>query len=133
MRNIVVGYDGSDAARRALERAAELADEGANVTVVSAVHLLAGKGGVPFDPVEKENHEQDLQQAAARLAERGMTARTVEGFGDPAGVIATQAKEMGADLIVVGTEHKNLLQRLLLGSVSTGVAHRAPCDVLVVA
>jgi nucleotide-binding universal stress UspA family protein len=39
---------------------------------------------------------------------------------------------VGADLIVVGTEHKNLLQRLILGSVSTGVAHRAPCDVLVV-
>jgi nucleotide-binding universal stress UspA family protein len=79
MRNAVVGYDGSDAARRALERAAELADEGANVTVVSAVRLLAGKGGVPFDPVLRKNHEQDLERARARLAELGMTARTVEG------------------------------------------------------
>ena len=133
MRNIVVGFDGSESARRALERAAQLADEGANVTVVSAVHLLAGKGGAPFDPVEREAHERDLEKAGTRLAELGVTARTVEGYGDPAGVIAAQAKEVGADLIVVGTEHKNLLQRLILGSVSSGVTHRAPCDVLVVA
>lgn len=36
-------------------------------------------------------------------------------------------------MIVIGTEHKNLLERLLLGSISSGIVHRAPCDVLVVA
>ncbi len=35
MRNIVVGLDGSDSAQRALERAAELAQNGTPVTVVS--------------------------------------------------------------------------------------------------
>ena len=44
MRKIVIGYDGSDSARRALERAAEFVD-GGSITVVSAVHRLGGKSG----------------------------------------------------------------------------------------
>jgi nucleotide-binding universal stress UspA family protein len=133
MRNIVIGYDGSASARRALERTAQLVDDGASVTVVGAVHLLAGKGGMPLDPVEREEHERQLEEAKARLAQLGLNVNAVEGYGDPAKVIVAQAKEVDADLIVVGTEHKNLIERLLVGSVSAGVAHRAPCDVLVVA
>jgi len=38
-----------------------------------------------------------------------------------------------ADLIVIGTEHKNLVERLLMGSVSSDVVHKVPCDVVVVA
>ncbi|MGH3023967.1 MAG: universal stress protein [Gaiellaceae bacterium] len=132
MRKIVVGYDGSESARRALERAARLAENGSAVTVVSAVHPLAGKGGVTHDPVEKEEHARHLEEAGRRLAALGVEARLVEGFGDPARVISAQAENAGADLIVVGTEHRNVIERLLLGSVSSGVAHRAPCDVLIV-
>lgn len=43
-----------------------------------------------------------------------------------------QARDVDADVIVIGTEHKNLIERLLMGSVSSGVVHRAACDVLVV-
>ncbi|MGH2995181.1 MAG: universal stress protein [Gaiellaceae bacterium] len=132
MHTIVLGYDGTDSARRALERTATLAN-GGPVTVVSAVHVLRGKGGIPYDPVEEEDHEQHLKEASARLAELGVESRTVEGYGDPAKVITAQASKVNADLIVVGTEHKNLIERLLMGSVSSGVVHKAPCDVLVVA
>jgi nucleotide-binding universal stress UspA family protein len=132
MREIVVGYDGSESARRALERAAHLVENGSAVTVVSAVHLLAGKGGVTHDPVEKEEHARRLEAAGRHLAALGVEARLVEGFGDPAKVITAQAESTGADLIVVGTEHRNIVERLLQGSVSSGVAHRAPCDVLIV-
>ena len=132
MQTIVVGYDGSEPADRALGRATELIDGGGTVVLVSAIHMLAGKGGMGFDPIEKETFDQQLDAAKARLAGKGIAATTVEGMGDPARVITEQAKEAGADLIVVGNGHKNLLERLLFGSVSDGVSHRTNCDVLVV-
>jgi nucleotide-binding universal stress UspA family protein len=134
MHTIVVGYDGSDAAKRALERAVELVENGASVTVVSAVPLtLPGKGAVkPYTPWEEEEHRQQLEEAKAALAAKGVASELVEGVGDAADVIVDQAREKAADLIVVGSRGKNLAERIALGSVSTKVVHHAPCDVLVV-
>ena len=52
--------------------------------------------------------------------------------GDPADVICRRARELDADLIVVGSRGLGTLDRFLLGSVSAAVAQRAPCSVLVV-
>jgi nucleotide-binding universal stress UspA family protein len=132
MHTIVIGYDGSESAKRALERIPELAHDGAEVHVVAASHRLAGKGGMSWDPIEKEQHEADLHQAKERLASAGVRAQVAAGMGDPATVITELAKEIDADLIVIGNEHRNLIERLLLGSVSDGISHRTSCDVLVV-
>jgi nucleotide-binding universal stress UspA family protein len=132
MNTIVIGYDGSESADRALERIPDLARNGTKVHVVAASHRLAGKGGMSWDPIEKQQHEADLHKAKARLAEAGIQAEVAEGMGDPATVIIELSNEVDADLIVIGNEHRNLIERLLLGSVSGGVSHRAHCDVLVV-
>jgi nucleotide-binding universal stress UspA family protein len=131
MSGIVIGYDGSDASRRALERAAALAD-GRSVVVVGAVTPLISRAARIADPVEEEEEIARLAEAKARLAELGVEATSVEGIGDPANVIVAEAEEIGADLIVVGCEGKNLLERLLFGSVSAGVSRKAAADVLVV-
>jgi len=135
MRNIVVGYDGSEPAKRALSAAAELAG-GADVTVVSAVQLasVTGRGPIPaVDPYEVAERQRELAEAAAFLREtRGIAPREVEGHGDPADVIIDEAKAVGADLVVVGTRGLGAAARLVLGSISTKVLHHAPCDVLVV-
>jgi nucleotide-binding universal stress UspA family protein len=130
--NIVLGYDGSDSARRALEKAAELVN-GGTITCVAAVRLLGGKGGLAYSPIELEDYAAALREAKERLQELHVDARTMQGRGDPAGVITAEALEEHADLVVVGSEHKNVLERLLFGSVSDGVLHRAKTDVLVVA
>jgi nucleotide-binding universal stress UspA family protein len=134
MRNIVVGYDGSDTAKRALDRAAELAPGGATVTVVSAVHVHppAGRAAGPIDADEVSERRHELAEAEKVLGEKGVKSTLVEGHGDPAEVIVDQAKEIGADLIVVGTRGMTAPARIVLGSVSTKVVHEAPCDVLVV-
>ena len=133
MRNIIVGYDGSEPAKHALSRAAEVAD-GATVTVVSAVHIRpsGARGPVQIDPAEMRERRRALEEAAALLREEGITAREAEGHGDPADAIIDEATEVGADLIIVGTRGLNAAERMLLGSVSTKVLHHAPCDVLVV-
>ena len=113
MHKIVIGYDGSESADRALDRAAELLDEA--VTSSGQRDSHARRQGRGFDPIEKEDFERQLVKAKARLADAGIAATTVEGMGDPARVIAEQAKQSGADLIVVGNSHKNILERLLFG------------------
>jgi nucleotide-binding universal stress UspA family protein len=132
MKTIVVGYDGSESAQHALERAAALANGEAKITVVGAVHTVASKVGVTYDPVEQEDQARHLADAKARLSELGVEARTLEGKGDPAELIVNQAEYENADLIVIGSEGKNLVERILFGSVSAGVVHRAKTDVLVV-
>ncbi len=53
-------------------------------------------------------------------------------FGEPAEKICQQARDLGADLIVLGSRRHSRIERLLLGSVSSAVTGRAPCSVLVV-
>jgi nucleotide-binding universal stress UspA family protein len=130
---VVVGYDGSDSAKRALERAATLAGEHGRLVVVAAAESHARTGiteGAHLDPSEVERRRNDLEEAKASLSDRGLEVETIEAQGDPGHVIVEAAKD--ADLVVVGSRGLNPVQRLLLGSVSSKVVHRAESDVLVV-
>ena len=130
---IVVGYDGSDGAKRALDRAITLAGGDGQLTVVAAAEIHARPGitqGAHLDPSQLELRRTDLEEARAILAERGVEGRMLEAQGDAGDVVLEAAKD--ADLVVVGKRGLNPFQRLLLGSVSSKIVHRAECDVLVV-
>jgi nucleotide-binding universal stress UspA family protein len=136
MKTIVVGYDETEAAKRALERAADLAVAFGStivVTSVAGVMMPAGRGtgGVdPTDPVEA--HVAELEHAREYLSGRNLQAELVPAVGDAADAIITLAEERKADLIVVGTREPSLLERLLGLSVSQAVSRHAHCDVLIV-
>jgi nucleotide-binding universal stress UspA family protein len=133
---IVVGYDGSEAAKRALAHAVALAGPDDVVVVVAVAEIHARPvltEGALLDPSEIQQRQHDLEEAKAFLAEREVQADVVLGQGDPATVITELAKERDADLIVVGRRGLNPIERLLLGSVSSKVVQRADRDVLVVA
>jgi nucleotide-binding universal stress UspA family protein len=134
MKRIVVGFDGSEHARKALERAAELADEGTTLAVVSAADVTYPLAGTvsPTAPADSEARADALAEARSWTEGRGIEATFIEGHGDPAEVIVQEAEQSGADLIIVGTRGHGTAKRILLGSVSTHVVHNAPCDVLVV-
>lgn len=128
---IVVGYDGSEHADRALARARAIAGEN-EVIVVAAARLTTlnrDPGSSPVDPLEVEEAQESLEKAKHVISGN---ARFVEAHGDPADALVRVAKDEGADLIVIGTRGLNFAQRALLGSVSTKVVHHAECDVLVV-
>jgi len=130
---IVIGYDGSDHGRRALERALALSGDQSQIVVVAAAESHARTGiteGAHLDPSEIEQRRGDLEEARAFLSEHGIDAQTIEGQGDPGEVIVDASKD--ADLVIVGSRGLNTIQRILMGSVSTKVVHRASCDVLVV-
>jgi nucleotide-binding universal stress UspA family protein len=136
MKKIVVGYDATEPADRALERAAELAQAfGAELVVTSVAPVLATlpRGMNPIDPTDSpEEHQQELAAAAQKLAGKGLKAQYQPAIGEPADTIVEVAEQVAADLIVVGTRELNLVQRLLGQSVSESVQRHAHCDVLIV-
>jgi len=136
MKRIVVGYDGSEPARRALDRVVELATGKPDV----AVTVVTASPAPPFGPAVLGDPDAEpaaelkgtLAEAKQLLGERGVAAHTVDAIGDPTSAILQAAERVGADLVVVGTRGRNVLARALLGSVSTQVIHQASCDVLLV-
>lgn len=136
MKSIVMGYDDTETAKRALDRTAELAQAfGAHVTVVSVAPVLVGAahGIGPIDPVEPpELHRQQLDIASAELSRKGVDVASQLALGDPADSILDVAEDVDADLIVVGGGHASFISELFGTSVSGSVQRRAHCDVLVV-
>lgn len=136
MKTIVVAYDETEPAKRALARAADLTKTfGAKlvVTSVAPVGAAGPRGGGPIDPVHPpEHHREELEHARVFLSDRGIDADFQIGVGDAADVIVALAEERDADLIVVGTREPGLIDRLFKGSVSAAVSRHAHCDVLIV-
>ena len=72
-----------------------------------------------------------LEKARERLLRRHVSATYLQPVGDPAAELVEAARELEADLVVLGRRSRSL-RRVVLGSVSDAVVRRAPCDVLVV-
>lgn len=129
---ILVAYDGSDPAKRALERAATLGGGEHEITVLSVVPVLVGARGGAIDPTsDVADHRRMLDEAAELLAQRDTTPKALEAVGQPEEVIVTVAEKEGFELVVLGSHGHGLLHRLL-GSTTNHVVAHAPCDVLVV-
>ena len=133
--SILVGYDGSDAARRALVRAGELAAPGGEVLVTSVTRPLAhALDDELYDPPSPAEATALLDEAATLLqsCDGSLRIATRTDNGDPAEALMRNAVEAHADLIVVGARGRSFVARTLLGSVTEKLVAHAPCDVLVV-
>lgn len=133
-KKIVVGYDGSERARVAVEQAADLA-----TATGSAMHLVTAvdkqdkihKVGASSD----ERFMSDSEMARESLGYLAQSYRHLDISiaavpGSPAKVLLEEAESVAADLIFVGNRHVQGLGRVL-GSVAEDVAHRANCAVLI--
>lgn len=130
---IVVGYDGSETARRALIRAQQLSVPGSRILLVTAVPELRSPGldaplaGETVEPAALASEAKDLI---------GVEDASIEALalaGDAAEVLVETARRSHADLLIVGRRGRDFVAKALLGSVSQRVVAQAPCDVLVVA
>ena len=159
IRTIVMGYDGTDVADRALDRAAELAERfGARVIVLAVgrsttiplpdlvpetVGPVMTAGGMTSalppeslpPPTEAEPDEPTmrmLERARGALSARGIDADYVSAVGDPAEVLLQAADERDADLVVVGSRERGFLDRLLGDGVDEKLARKTRRDILLV-
>ncbi|MBW1917742.1 MAG: universal stress protein [Deltaproteobacteria bacterium] len=141
-RKILVATDGSEHARRAVERAACLAryTQG-QVTLVTVLrlptsYLLAlgssiGMGSEPWAALQRAS-ERILEADLIFLLKQGITAAREMKVGNPAHEVLRLAREGRFDLIIVGRRGRGLTESYFLGSVSDRISHEAPCDVLIV-
>ena len=135
MHQIIVGFADAETAHRVTREAAALASKlGATLHVVTAIDeearsvLEVGSDHWQFNSVDAA--ESSIREFMQTLPDRGdYIARAIEG--KPADVLVEEANRIGADLIVVGNVRMQGAGRLL-GSVGSGVAHHAPCSVLIV-
>ncbi len=132
---IVVGYDGSDAARRGIAHVSRLATPPCKVVLVAVapeIHSSSLLGeplaGTDFDA------ERVLGEAAGLLSDdSGAAIERRAAAGDPASVLVEVTRDVDADLLIVGRRGTDFVARTLLGSVAERVVRQAGCDVLVVA
>ena len=128
---ILVGYDGSDASRRALVHAAELAGRGGEVDVINVIAAQPVSSRMDgLGDGERRRQQNLLREARFLLREWDVRMGAVRAAGDPTTEIRAAAENSGARVIVVG--RGNGVRRLIKGSVSTRLVRHAPCDVLVV-
>lgn len=131
MQRILLAFDGTDAARKALDTAATFATTfGATITVVSVVPYHPGR--TPVDPWDdRDVHAQELLEAATVLRERGVSFDLLEPVGDVPRTIERIARDGDYDLIVVGSRNLGAVERVLQGSVSEHIASHAATTVVV--
>lgn len=139
--SIVVGTDGSETAKRAVEEAVRLATAlGGEVHIVSAFEPLRGAhiSGAPegaakvWAPLPDANVEATLSEAAAAVRVREVPVNTHAVEKDPADALLEIADKVQATMIVVGSKGMHGARRFVLGSVPNKVSHNARCNVLIV-
>jgi nucleotide-binding universal stress UspA family protein len=132
---VVVGFDGSEAAIRALGRAADDIEPGGTLTVVTVEPTAHSQGVLSEDLLSASpDAARLLDEARLSLGVRDdITIEPIVRKGDPAAIVLEAARDAGADLIVIGRRGRDFAARALLGSVAERVVNQAPCDVLVVA
>ena len=140
IRRILCPTDFSEFAQRALHQAVPVARwYGASLT---ALHVVAAAmpvdGMFPYGPPPLANHgvrarlEEDLRTFVAPAREAGIACDTVLREGPVPARILEVARELPAELLVMGTHGQGGLERLVLGSVTESVLRRAPCPVLTI-
>jgi nucleotide-binding universal stress UspA family protein len=139
---IVVGVDGSDSSRKALEWAYdEAAHHAASLVVLTTWQPPTLPMSPPYGSIPPEQYGDQPRQEALELLERFTAAlvpkdpavdirTSVEEGKHPAKVLIERSRE--ADLVVVGSRGHDGFVGMLLGSVSQHIVAHAECPVVVV-
>ena len=132
MRNgrgtVLVAYDGSPEARRALTEAAAFARQGRRIVVLHVIP--AGSIGSRLVTVSGDQEAEQrrlLAEAARILAAEGVSMEAVGTVGDPLTEILAAAAKVDARLVAVGGQ-----RHLLRHGLGDRLIRRASCGVLVV-
>ena len=132
---LVVGYDGSDKGRAALDRALGLASElGSRVVVVFGYAPPGIWGG------EIADHEQAIEELGERVTAEAQALAAAAGAEIEVALVPKRASEAlletasarDARMIVVGTSGEGALKGMILGSTANKLLHLTDRPVLVV-
>ncbi len=137
-KKLLVGYDGSDGAKVALDHALQLAKD-----LGSEVCILWVRESLPhypetIDEIEQERESADLfyrritAEVDACSQKYGVDVRAETRSGQPAHALILFAQERAFDLIVLGNRGHSGLWGRFLGHTADKVSENAECSVLIV-
>jgi len=137
-RKILLAYDGSQGANRALVVGIDLAkNHGAELWAVAVQEKLPRFSGT-IDEVQEEKQFADeqygklLEAATVKAKEAGVELKTLMRAGHPAQIIVAVAQEGKFDLVLVGHTGLSGVWAAFLGTTAERVSRHAPCSVLIV-
>lgn len=137
---ILAAVDRSPYSEKVVEMTARIADADASVLLINVAPREPDVFGqqlrrkVVVDPVPEELQDRRalLDRLATALRKGGIECETLLIRGDPAAVIVHEAKEWGADLVIMGAHGRGKLFEKVMGSVSEGVLRSRQFPVLVI-
>ena len=139
MHTILIAFDGSEHAIRAIEHIVKRHREhgGIRVQLVNVEPAPVewqthGLGREATEAQLRARGEDNLQAARALLGKAGVPFEARVVLGEPAHAIADAAKDLGCDAIVMGTRGLGSVAGLLMGSVATKVLHLTELPVTLV-
>ena len=131
---VLVATDGSEHSMKAVQRGLEMAEQGAEVTLMSVAYY-ADMDATFFNIQEKLEKEARaiLDQAKAVFDAKGIKVETILEAGMvPANNIIRRATEDKFDRLIMGSAGKTGLNLALMGSTAAKVVAHAPCEVTIV-
>lgn len=135
-RTILVAYDGSPEAKAAVQHASSLAcDQHAKLVILTVVPNVAAHPVVPGTIAAARDIERDFAKALRDVtstvpADVGVECRLVHG--KPSAKVLDAARELRADLIVMGARGHGRLHDALTGCTSATVVRESAIPVLLV-
>jgi len=135
-KRILVATDFSEGSDEALLRAIDLAKQtGASLEIVYVIELDVEQFPLGLYDTHRDLGayvDRELGRRAEIARRVGVVCHTSTAEGNAATEIVKRARDVEADVIVVGTHGRKGLVHVLLGSVAERVVHRATCPVLTV-
>ena len=131
-KNILVPVDLSDLERgkAGLALARHVGAEGSKITLLYVIEDVPAYVATELPAGIFDKTAEDARAALTKIAGQDSNCKVEVRSGRAHPVILASAKEMGADLIIVGS-HKPGLQDYLLGSTAARVVRHSMCSVLV--
>ena len=133
-KTVVVGYDGMDGSKVALDEALRVAGEiGGDVIAVFAYdRVIVGGESHDLDNVVHRHGDAMLAEAQAKAAVAGIPLTTQYIEESPASALVTVADDHAARFIVVGSYGERPLKGALVGSTPYKLIHLADRPIIVV-
>jgi len=145
-RTIVLGYDGSECAKEALDAAVDLARDqpGSRISVVHGGDVALAVGGGPMaaelivpeledvEPPAEARISTWLDEATTRIADAGVAVESELKWESASAALLDVAGKESADMIVVGSHGAGALRGILFGSTPYKLLHHSRVPVLVV-
>ena len=136
-RRILVGYDGSAQAEKAVDVAISLAESlDATVLIFAVARPPEPATSVEVEAVlddAREHYEQGFVSVRQKAQQQDIKLETDIVVGHPAEQIIHRAETDKIDLVILGRRGTSMFEKLIMGSISARVLRYAHCPVMVVA